>query len=153
MHVFSDSEPKNHGAEQTGGGNSVLADDHISGPSLFRASPELVSDALPRNSKRSCLVLEVFSGSCRLSKACRNAGFRVTAVDKDETRAENFAIYKCDLANAEDLALLFQYVEAEKEELLHVHFAPSCGTASRAREKAPGPLHCDQTNTLMDCQG
>ena len=139
MHVFSDSEPKNHGAEQTGGGNSVLADDHISGPSLFRASPELVSDALPRNSKRSCLVLEVFSGSCRLSKACRNAGFRVTAVDKDETRAENFAIYKCDLTNAEDLALLFQYVEAEKEELLHVHFAPSCGTASRAREKAPGP--------------
>ena len=89
MHVFSDSEPKNHGAEQTGGGNSVLADDHISGPSLFRASPELISDALPRNSKRSCLVLEVFSGSCRLSKACRNAGFRVTAVDGSNSFQRN----------------------------------------------------------------
>lgn len=60
-------------------------------------------------------------------------------MDKDETRAENFPIYDCDVTNAEDLALLLQYIEAEREELLHVHFAPSCGTASRAREKAPGP--------------
>jgi hypothetical protein len=81
----------------------------------------------------------------------------VTAVDKDETRAENFPIYQCDVTNSEDFALLMQYVEAEKEELLHVHFAPSCGTASRAQppghvKKRLGPLHCDPMHSPMDCQ-
>ena len=89
--------------------------------------------------KRSCLVLEIFSGSCRLSKACRQIGLRVTAIDKDTARAENFPVYQCDLTKSAEVALLCQYIEAEQDELLHVHFAPSCGTASRAREKAPGP--------------
>ena len=103
------------------------------------ATTEFVSEAAPPNAKRSCLVIEVFAGSCRLSKACRRIGLRTAAVDKDPARSENFPIYQCDLTNASEFALLMQYIEAEKEELLHVHFAPSCGTASRAREKAPGP--------------
>ena len=140
MHGALDSKPKPHGEELTGGCNVQNSESTASTGQFFGPSTEFVSEEPPiQNSKRSCLVLEIFSGSCRLSRACRDAGFRVTAVDKDETRAENFAIYKCDVTNSEDLALLLQYIEAEKEELLHVHFAPSCGTASRARERAPGP--------------
>ena len=100
---------------------------------------EFDSPVIHTNGKRSCLVIEIFSGSCRLSKACRRVGFRTAAVDKAPDRAENFSIYQCDLTNAAEYALLAQYIEAEKDKLLHVHFAPSCGTASRAREKAPGP--------------
>ena len=100
--------------------------------------------------------MEIFAGSCRLSKACKQVGFRVTAVDKVEDRAENFPIYQCDVTNSAERTLLLQYVEAEKEELLHIHFAPSCGTASRTREKAPGPpplrsdVHPDGLPNLKD---
>ena len=85
------------------------------------------------------LSWKFFSGSCRLSKTCKSVGFRVAAVDKDVNRSENFPIYQCDITNSNERELLFQYVEAEDADLLHCHFAPSCGTASRAREKAPGP--------------
>ena len=139
MHGNLDSKPKPHGKELAGGCDLQTSQSTAS-KEIFGPSAEFVSEGpCLKNSKRSSLILEIFSGSCRLSRACRDAGFRVTAVDKDETRAENFAIYKCDVTNSEDFALLLQYIEAEKEELLHVHFAPSCGTASRAREKAPGP--------------
>ena len=85
--------------------------------------------------KSQCLVVEVFSGSCRLSKACRKVGFRTTAVDKSSERSENFTIYQCDLTNPSEVALFKEYLVAEQDSLLHVHFAPACGTASRARER------------------
>ena len=99
-----------------------------------------------------CLVVEVFSGSCRLSKACRKVGFRATAVDKTNERSENFTIYRCDLTNPTEVALLKEYLLAEQDALLHVHFAPACGTSSRARErpikglpkhKQPAPLRSE----------
>ncbi len=104
-------------------------------------------------SRKSCLVVEFFSGTCRLSKACKDVGFRVAAVDKDRNRSESFSIYRCDLGDAKQLKLLKEFLQAESDELLHVHFAPSCGTASRAREKPipdlplhkqPKPLRSDQ---------
>lgn len=100
--------------------------------------------------KADCLFLEIFAGSCRLSKACKEAGLRCTAVDKDPKRSEQFPVYICDLGDAEQFDLLKSYIEAEKESILHVHFAPGCGTASRAREKPipgdpdpPRPLRSD----------
>ena len=81
------------------------------------------------------LVVEVFAGSCRLSKACRKVGFRTTAIDKSSERSENFTIYKCDLTDTTELKLLKEYFIAEQDALLHVHFAPACGTSSRARER------------------
>ena len=81
---------------------------------------EVASKDSTTTGKRSCLVLEIFSGSCRLSKACRKVGFRVTAIDKETTRAENFPVYQCDLTNSAEVALLHQYIEAEQDELLHV---------------------------------
>ena len=89
--------------------------------------------------KGSGLILEIFAGSCRFSKACKNLGFRVLAVDKNPKRAENFPVASFDLTRPHDFNTVCKFAEAEREELLLAHFAPSCGTASKARErKVPG---------------
>ena len=101
------------------------------------------------NAGTDCGFVEVFSGSCRLSKACRDVGFRVTAVDKDKSRAENFTIYNCDLVEIEQRSMLEEYLKAIHGSLLHVHFAPACGTASRARNKPiPGVPQDQQPRPL-----
>ena len=57
-------------------------------------------------------------------------------------------------AKALQLKLLKEYLAAEADTLVHAHFAPSCGTASRAREKRiphlpldrqPRPLRSDDS--------
>ena len=89
--------------------------------------------------KGSGLILEIFAGSCRFSKACKNLGFRVLAVDKNPKRAENFPVASFDLTRPHDFSTVCKFAEAESEDLLLAHFAPSCGTASKARErKVPG---------------
>ena len=85
------------------------------------------------------LVLEIFAGSCRLSKACRGLGLQALSVDKDVSRAEKAVVAKYDLCNADQFRSLVKLVKAEKGRLVHAHFAPSCGTASKARERTvPG---------------
>lgn len=84
--------------------------------------------------KDNALVLDFFAGSCRLSKDCRDVGLRATAVEKDKQRAEQFSIFCCDVTKREDVKPLMDYIEAESECIAHAHFAPSCGTCSRARE-------------------
>ena len=92
-----------------------------------------------RANKGSGLILEIFAGSCRFSKACKNLGFRVLAVDKNPKRAENFPVASFDLTRPHDFSTVCKFAEAEREDLLLAHFAPSCGTASKARErKVPG---------------
>ena len=102
------------------------------------------------SARTDCLFVEVFSGSCRLSKACHSLDFRCTAIDKDPGRSENFPVYICDITNEEQFLNLRTYLEKERSAILHAHFAPSCGTASRARERpipgfktAPKPLRSD----------
>ena len=94
-------------------------------------------------SKGTGLVLEIFAGTCRLSKACRGLGLQALSVDKDVNRAENAVVAKYDLCDANHFSTLEQLVRAERHRLVHAHFAPSCGTASRARERpVPGlPAH------------
>ena len=96
------------------------------------------------------LVLEVFAGSCRFSKACKDSGLRAFAVDKNPKRAEHFPVANFDLTRQHDFETLCKYAEAESGSLVHAHFAPSCGTASKAREKkipgvsnAPRPLRSE----------
>ena len=49
------------------------------------------------------------------------------------------SIFACDVTKEEDAKQLMGYIEAESDSLVHAHFAPSCGTCSRAREiKVPG---------------
>ena len=102
------------------------------------ASAETIGPVNEPN-KGSGLILEIFAGSCRFSKACKNLGFRVLAVDKNPKRAENFPVASYDLTRPHDFSTVCKFAEAEQNDLLVAHFAPSCGTASKARErKVPG---------------
>ena len=89
------------------------------------------------------LVVEIFSGSCRLSKACRKFGLRALPIDKDPRRAENCAVANYDLSDPQQYATLVEVLTAEKDAIVHAHCAPSCGTASRARGRrvAGVPFH------------
>ena len=101
------------------------------------ASHQLPGDSMCN--KGTGLVLEIFAGSCRLSKACRGIGLQALSVDKDLSRAENAAVAKYDLCDKNHFSILEGLVKAERHRLLHAHFAPSCGTASKARERlVPG---------------
>ena len=81
------------------------------------------------------MVLEVFAGSCRFSKACKELGLRVLAIDKDPKRAENFPVAAFDLTKPHDFQTVCKFAETESDNICWAHFAPSCGTASKARER------------------
>ena len=70
------------------------------------------------SARTDCLFVEVFSGSCRLSKACHSLDFRCTAIDKDPGRSENFPVYVCDITNEEQFLNLRTYLEKRE--------VPSC---------------------------
>ena len=61
------------------------------------ASHQLSGD--PMCNKGTGLVLEIFAGSCRLSKACRGISLQALSVDKDLSRAENAVVAKYDLCD------------------------------------------------------
>ena len=81
------------------------------------------------------LVVEIFAGSARLTKACRGLGMRAVAVDKTQDRSEGSHIFQCDVTNESDRQSLVAFLEAERGNLGWLHFAPACGTASKARER------------------
>ena len=54
-------------------------------------------------------------------------------------RAENFPVASFDLTRQHDFSTVCKFAEAERENLLLAHFAPSCGTAPKVRERrVPG---------------
>eukprot|EP00435_Cladocopium_sp_Y103_P067691 s116_g30.t1 len=105
------------------------------------------------------LVVEFFSGTCRLSKACRKLGLRALPIDKDPRRAERCVVGNYDLSDPQQYQTLVNVLHAERFSLVHAHCAPSCGTASRARgrkvkgvplHKQPQPLRSDQQPDGLD---
>ena len=101
------------------------------------------------------LVLEIFAGSARLTAAVRDAGMQGIAVDYDKTRSSGPHIAVYDLNDPSQFESLVEFIKLEKHRIVWVHFAPSCGTASRARERplkswerkgyrVPKPLRSDQ---------
>ena len=105
------------------------------------------------HTKFRCIVLEVFAGSARLSKSCRDVGLEAVAVDQTSSRAEQFPIFQIDVTTVDGVDKLESFIDVEKDAILHAHFAPSCGTASRARGRpipgqdprsGPQPLRSDQ---------
>ena len=80
-------------------------------------------------------MVEIFAGSARLARACRHTGCRSVAVDKTTDRSQGTKIFVCDVTKPEELDMLVQFLSAERHNLGWVHFAPACGTASKAREK------------------
>ena len=114
------------------------------GPSSL--APAVTEGSCTGATNSRCIVLEIFAGSCRLSKACRGLGLEAVAVDHTSQRSENFPIFHADLTNDEDVRRVIEYVDVEAGNLLHAHFAPACGTASgrvgaRYLEKIPRRDH------------
>ena len=93
--------------------------------------------------------LEIFCGHAGLTKAMSQEGWRALGVDyhknKDKPIGSSVTL---DLSTEAGQKAFWQLVEERK--VLYVHFAPPCGTASRAREKRlrsgfdPKPLRSDE---------
>ena len=80
------------------------------------------------------LFIEIFAGTARLSAAFRGLGFQAVAVDKSQERsASHIALY--DVCDDQQLEMLVEFLDKEQKRIVAVHFAPACGTASKAREK------------------
>lgn len=81
------------------------------------------------------LFLEVFAGTARLSKAVRDLGFQAMPIDKSAKRSSQIHICIYNLALPEDVQQLLEFITMNKDRIAWLHFAPACGTASRARER------------------
>ena len=81
------------------------------------------------------LIIEVFAGTARLSITAREAGFRSLSVDKTSDRCKGAHIAIFDLTKQSDVDSLKQLIKDEHLNIAWIHYAPACGTASRAREK------------------
>ena len=112
-----------------------------------------VEEQHPESVNSRCIILEIFAGSARLSKACRRLGFEAVAVDQTKDRSEQFPIFQIDVTDSQSFLELESFIDVEKDAILHAHFAPSCGTASRARGRpipgehpmaGPQPLRSDR---------
>lgn len=81
------------------------------------------------------LFLEVFAGTARLSKAARDVGLQCMPIDKTSKRSTQIHVCLYNLALREDVQQLLDFISMNKDRIVWIHFAPACGTASRAREK------------------
>ena len=90
-------------------------------------------------SSNELIFLEVFAGSGNLSEAVRHKGLLVHAIDFKTKRKTGVAIHILDLTRDSDLDVLLDM--ATHGNIASAHFAPPCGTASKAREKPlPGNM-------------
>ena len=80
----------------------------------------------------SALIL--FSGCEKLTAAIRKIGMGSVAVDRSAQRTSG-PVAILDLTRDEDLQYLLKFIESEKDNIMLVHMAPPCGTASAARNR------------------
>ena len=82
------------------------------------------------------IFIEVFAGTARLSKAVKEIGCQAMPVDKTADRSSQIHICIYDLADDSQCDDLLSFIDHNHENIIWIHCAPACGTASRAREKA-----------------
>ena len=91
------------------------------------------------------IIVEICAGSARLTKTARSMGFKGVAVDHSSKRSCGVDICIFDLANPAELEALLEYIRKDADRIALIWIAPSCGTASRARERPiPGQDTCPQ---------
>ena len=81
------------------------------------------------------LFIELCAGTAILSRTAASAGFRTFPVDNSRVRAPHKSVHLLDLAVPEQQAALIELIRNERDAIALLFAAPSCGTASRAREK------------------
>lgn len=79
-------------------------------------------------------MVEVFAGGAVLTSVAKQFGLGGMAIDKVRKQNARCTIYQLDLMQADDRELLEEWLASPL--LLWAHFAPVCGTASRARENS-----------------
>ena len=86
---------------------------------------------------RACNALKLNEilvlGSARLTSAVRDAGLQGIAVDFDKSRSQGPHIAVYDLNDPAQFSSLVGFINLERSRIIWAHFAPSCGTDSRAR--------------------
>ena len=100
-----------------------------------RSRSEFIGRDFTGRSLDDLFIIELCAGSARLSKVAHQQGFRTMAVDQSAARSNAFPICIFDLTDSEDLKSLVNFIEEASDSILAIWIAPSCGTASRAREK------------------
>ena len=91
------------------------------------------------------IIVEICAGSARLTKTARAMGFKGVAIDHSSKRSCGVDICIFDLANPAELEDLREYIRKNAAHIALIWIAPSCGTASRARERPiPGHDRCPQ---------
>ena len=75
------------------------------------------------------MIVEVFAGKARLSKFLRRHGFQVISIDHRPSKTAPILIL--DITCPKQCRVLDELIH--RGNLLYVHFAPPCGTASAAR--------------------
>ena len=79
--------------------------------------------------------MEVCAGSARLTRKAREAGFNGIAIDHSSQRSCGIDICIFELEDPNQVQDLCNFIESEADNIAAVWIAPSCGTASRARER------------------
>ena len=109
----------------------------------------------------SLFIIEVCAGTARLSRTAQNMGFKVMAIDHSSKRSCGMPIQCFELEDPTQVKALADFIATEHISIAYVWFAPSCGTASRARERKqarlermghvlPGPLRSELQPDQMD---
>ena len=100
-------------------------------------SASLPVDCQPGHGDRGVPLFEkVFCGLGRLSKAAKDLGFHTVSIDK-VCKAQGVKVLQLDLSRKEGRSLLKDVLD--RPGVVWVHWAPPCGTFSRAREiRHPG---------------
>ena len=81
------------------------------------------------------LVVEICAGSARLTRVAREAGFHGLAIDHSSSRSCGIDICIFELEDQTQVDELCKFLKEEADNIAAVWIAPSCGTASRARER------------------
>ena len=82
-----------------------------------RTTPIFLQIQSTADGMRMLVWLWIFSGSCRLSKACRKLGLRALPIDKDPKRAESCAVANYDLSDPQQYSTLVEVLHAERESI------------------------------------
>ena len=109
----------------------------------------------------SFFIIEICAGTARLSRTAQNMGFKVMAIDHSSRRSCGMPIQCFELEDPTQVEALADFISTEHNNIAFVWFAPSCGTASRARERKqarlermchvlPGPLRSELQPDQMD---
>ena len=108
------------------------------------------------------LFIEVFAGMAKLSKAAKDVGFQILPIDKTSASASQIFVAQYDLTEPDAVQALVEVLRTEAHRIAAVHFAPACGTASKAREKKlrqfvkkgyKAQFHSDQQTNQWDWTG